>query len=343
MEKGKDLANCNFVKVTLMLLVILGHACNFWAGRWFTGNPVFECKGLGIISSWLNSFHIYAFALVSGYIFAFKNLEGGYSHYGLFLKNKVKRLLVPYVFVMLIWVAPISAYYFKSSATELFRQYVLCINPSQLWFLWMLFGVFVIVWPFKKDMLEKPITGWMISILFYGIGLVGGRFIPNVFCVWTACQYVIFFYIGMRIRTKSEKKERLVTEAIPWYGWIIAHIILFVASRLIGIYDGFLWRITSIGMGFLLHVIGAIMAWTVLQTLASRVHWQDRKVFKTLASSSMPMYLFHQQIIYFTISALNGVVNPWINAGVNFIVAIAGSLIISVILMRWKFTSVMTR
>lgn len=52
----------------------------------------------------------------------------------------------------------------------------------------------------------------------------------------------------------------------------------------------------------------------------------------------MAMYLFHQQIIYFTISALNGVVNPWINAGVNFVAAIAGSLIISAVLMRWKAT-----
>ena len=52
----------------------------------------------------------------------------------------------------------------------------------------------------------------------------------------------------------------------------------------------------------------------------------------------MAMYLFHQQIIHFTISALNGVVNPWINAGVNFVAAIAGSLIISAVLMRWKAT-----
>lgn len=53
----------------------------------------------------------------------------------------------------------------------------------------------------------------------------------------------------------------------------------------------------------------------------------------------MPMnLLFHQQIIYFTITMLNGVVNPWINAGVKFVAAMVGSYIISAVLMKWKVT-----
>ena len=34
--------------------------------------------------------------------------------------------------------------------------------------------------------------------------------------------------------------------------------------------------------------------------------------------TSEAMYLFHQQIIYLTCSTLNGRLNPWIHAGVNF-------------------------
>lgn len=91
----------------------------------------------------------------------------------------------------------------------------------------------------------------------------------------------------------------------------------------------------------MLHIVGSIMMWTVLQILASYIHWQDSKVFKALSSRSMTMYLFHQQIIYFTIAALNGVVNPWINAGVNFIAAIAVAFVISAFLMRWKITRIL--
>lgn len=338
-ENKKILTNCGFLKTFLMLLVILGHACIFWTGTWFTKNPMIDCSGLSTIASWLNSFHIYTFSLVSGYIFAFKILSrGGYSHYGLFLKNKAKRLLVPYAFVMLIWVAPISVHYFKLNTMEWFRNYILCISPSQLWFLWMLFGVFAIVWPLRNVMIKKPLAGWMISLVFYGVGVIGEQFVSNVFCIWTACQYIVFFFIGMRIRVKSEKQERQLTDAVPWFCWIAIDIVLFAGNKLIGQQNGFIWNVISLETTFLLHVVGALTAWTNLQVLASRIHWQDSKAFKTLASYSMPMYLFHQQIIYFTIDWLNGKINPWIHADVNLVLAIVGSLIISIILMRWKIT-----
>lgn len=341
-QNVEDIKNCSFVKTVLMLLVILGHSCCFWDGSWFTGNPVFQSKWLGLISSLVGSFHIYAFTLVSGYIFAFKVLSGGgYNHYGLFLKNKAKRLLVPYVFVMLIWVAPISAYYFKWDLPYLFKKYILCISPSQLWFLWMLFGVFAIVWPLRNLIIKKPFVGWIISLVLYGVGAIGGRFIPNVFCIWTACLYVVFFFIGMRIRVKGEEQKKLFTDVVPWFCWVIEYLLLFAGNRLIGHQDGFIWSVISLGMEFLLRIVGALMAWTSLHTVASKVHWQENKVFKTLTCYSMPMYLFHQQIIYFTITQLNGVVNPWINASVNFVAAIAGSLIISALLMRWSVTRIL--
>ena len=337
-QSEQALMNCSFVKTILMLLVVLGHACAFWDGTWFTKNPVIPSNGLSIISSWLGSFHIYAFTLVSGYLFAAKVSGGGYQNYPAFLKTKAKRLLVPYVFVMLIWVAPVSEYYFKYELPALIEKYILCISPSQLWFLWMLFGVFAIVWPLRKTMIEKPITGWMIAIAFYGVSIVGGKFIPNVFCILTACQHIVFFYVGIRIMVKTERHEDLLTQRIPWYGWLIVDIMLFIADRMLKGQTAFIWKLAVLGIDFVLHIIGAIMAWTILQAIASRVRWHDNKIFKKLASYSMPIYLFHQQIIYFVITALNGAVNPWINAGANFLVALIGSSLISAFLMRWRTT-----
>ena len=94
-------------------------------------------------------------------------LWGGYREYLPFLRSKVKRLLVPYVFVMLVWVAPISACFFNWNLSYLAKKYLLAIDPSQLWFLWMLFGVFAIVWPIRRTLLEKPLAGWAIVLFFY--------------------------------------------------------------------------------------------------------------------------------------------------------------------------------
>ena len=76
-SKELMLKNSSFVKTVLMLFVIFGHAVNFWNGSWFkVYSPVFECNPLAVLSSWINSFHIYAFTLVSGYIFSFKIIGG---------------------------------------------------------------------------------------------------------------------------------------------------------------------------------------------------------------------------------------------------------------------------
>ena len=75
--RNERLTNLTFVKSILMLLVIFGHACAFWSGHWFTNNPAIESEGLSVLYDWINSFHTYAFTLVSGYIFAFKSLGGG--------------------------------------------------------------------------------------------------------------------------------------------------------------------------------------------------------------------------------------------------------------------------
>lgn len=80
------------------------------------------------------------------------------------------------------------------------------------------------------------------------------------------------------------------------------------------------------------------MGFVILQKISVHVQWQNNKIFNKFISSSMPMYLFHQQIIYFTIYWLNGKVDPYINVCINFVLAIFGSFVISNIFLKFKMT-----
>ena len=92
-ECKKQLENVGFVKTILMIIIILGHSFDFWTGTWFTENPALESRGIDIIATWLNSFHIFAFALVSGYLFASKILRGGIGNIQNSLKIRQKDCL----------------------------------------------------------------------------------------------------------------------------------------------------------------------------------------------------------------------------------------------------------
>lgn len=318
-----------------MLLVVAYHCLVFWTGTWFTGKPVINSNTISNVSLWMNSFHIYGFAMVSGYFFFFLKCEKGkYLSFTPFAANKAKRLLVPYVFISLVWVIPFAMYYFHFDAVEIIKRYILGTSPNQLWFLLMLFFVFMIFYPLTSFFEKHNIGGAIIVIGIYGIGLIVSKKLPNVFQVFRACMYLPLFWLGFKIRQYGS--QRLMR--IPSLVWVAADVLLFTLVQYLSGFDATIIKLLNLGLSFLLHIIGALMAFAVLQKLANRVNWKESKVFTLLSKNSMPVYLFHQQVIYVFISLLNGVINPYLHAGINFIGAMAVSLLISTLLMKFKWT-----
>lgn len=158
-----------------------------------------------------------------------------------------------------------------------------------------------------------------------------------------------FFFLGILILiqqqklakktegTVIERSSMILVEKIPVILWVVLDLIIFYIDWLAG--QG---RIPMTGItvvtGFILHIVGALMAFFVLQKIAEKVRWKKIKWFSKLARCSMPMYLFHQQIIYFTIAWFNGRINPYINAVLNFLIALIISFLISITLMSFKYT-----
>lgn len=337
-DNNEMLDNCVFVKTVLMLIVVAYHSMVFWGGAWFSAQSVIlESKLLKNIAIWLNSFHIYGFVFVSGYLFEYlKQERNRYQQLVPFILNKCKRLLIPYVFVAFAWVIPITNVLDPYTSEEIFTKFILCTSPSQLWFLWMLFDVFIIVWLIYK-WIKNDLAAILISVISWGIGLVGGGVFPNIFCIWTAFTYIPYFILGMKIREKNNcflyKTPKLI--------WVIFQIVLFVSGQSISLKEGFIFKVLTLALEYSAHVFGALMAFFLLQWIATKVSWKDSKLFMTISKQSMPIYLFHQQIIYFTIIWLNGKVNPYLNVMINFIVALVLSFLLSCILSSFKWTRIL--
>lgn len=334
-SKQASLDNCTFVKTILMLLVIIYHSCVFWNGNWFTvQNVKIKAPLLAVFAQWLNSFHVYGFTLISGYLFHFlKNEEGRYSQYIPFVLNKIRRLLIPYVFIACCWIVPISVKLCNYSLDDVIDRYIWCTNPSQLWFLWMLFDVFIIIWPLNK-FVKNDLLAIIISAISWGIGFVGGAYFKNLFCIWTALNFLPYFILGMKLREKNTH----ILYRIPSWVYIVLQLGLFFLEKIVLRQDCVSAKVIGLGNEYALHIVGALMSFFVLQSIATNIKWKDNILFSFFSTKTMPVYLFHQQIIYFTIIWLNGKVNPYINATINFLVSVTISLVISGIFMKFKWT-----
>ena len=312
--------NCVFIKTILMIFVIIGHSVNFWNGTWFTVYiPASESYVLKMLSLFVNAFHIYAFTLTSGYIFAYLvNDLHKYTDFWGFVRKKIFRLLVPYIFTCLLWVIPIAQIFYQYSLHEVFIRYILGTNPNQLWFLLMLFWDFVFAWLLQRYC-RSCIISSIICILIVIIGIVGSHIFINYFCIWTACEYMLFFWIGYLLFVHND------------LGFIISFVIMYGISP-----NGLVASVIS----RIMNLLGAVASFLTLQHFAYAFKWKKR-YFLALSGFAMPMFLFHQQFIYFTIAWLNGKVTPYINAGINLVFSFCGALLLSLTLMNWKITRFM--
>lgn len=224
-NKNVMLENLDFSKTILMLLIVLYHSMVFFTGNWFNQEPVYNSKFFDLFSQILNSFHIHTFVLISGYIYAYLRFEKNkYLSFSSLIKSKYKRLIVPYIFISLSWVIPFYFYFFKVGIKEIGIKYFLGISPSQLWFLLMLFNIFIVIFFIGDFIYSSYYKAIILSIIIYGIGIVGGKFFPNIYQIMSSSKFLIYFIIGMLIY----KSDLYILKKIPSYVYLVIFIILWL-------------------------------------------------------------------------------------------------------------------
>lgn len=348
MRKGdlnSQLENCNFIKTILMLLVVLYHSCALWkSGGWFNQAPASPSAFLDVLAQWLNSFHVYGFTMVSGFIFyALKNEKGKYQDRKAFVIGKMKRLIVPYVLVSTLWAGPWYAYYFKASLGDVLKNFVLGVQPAQLWFLLMLFWVFVIAIILPDKVYDSSVVLLVVSLALYGVGFVGGMIISNILQIFTGCQYFIFFVLGCIVAKEMSgdkmagDKELSGDDRSKWISLILMlclDIAIFVIYMFLGTGDSVVCKLARLCVEPLLHVVGALMAFSVLGWIANRVDWKKSRVFMLLSKHNFIIYLLHQQIIYGVITLFNGEAPSGILVALNFVGPVLITLFLAIVIER---------
>ena len=199
-KKIVELKSIDTVKAFLTLSVLIYHSILAWSAFGWHGFCVRPFPFFAYLCDLLLKFHTPAFTFLSGYLFYYLRYEKGkYRSTKRDIANRAKRLLLPYA-VMLLWVIPFHFAFESGTLKKVFLKYILAVSPTQLWYLIMLFGVFVVFY-FIADRLQKhPLVNFIAFYGIYGCAAVAAMVIPDYFQCWTILKSLLFFYFGYAVR-----------------------------------------------------------------------------------------------------------------------------------------------
>lgn len=332
MTKEQELGLTGPLKAIAMLVIVFYHACALYTGAWF-GEPATPCPELGVFVQWLATVHVPLFLLVSGYIWAYLKMETHkYDDSCVVLKKKVRRLLVPYAVVSLVWAGPVFCLFYGGAATV--RAFILGGNPSQLWFLLALFWMFAFA-----EFLWRAVPRWLGNLPALVALSLGSYFVArcfyalplDLFQIGHALDYFPCFLLGVWLRQADTSYFWGLNPALPLAVDVMVFAVWFVLNASGGL------AVAAKGMFFLLRMLGPLALLSIFGHLPRLIDWFRESLFEW---HSFGVYLFHQQIDWLLLSIINVPgVPPVVIVTVLFVVSLAVSLAISMALKRWKAPS----
>lgn len=223
-----------------ILLVVLGHS-GF-------EEPLIMEK-LGGLHSWIYSFHMPLFFMISGYLFSLTNKSFVEIDAGRFMWKKVLRLLVPYVVLGTVIYFIKFAFAGLSHASRDFTVgnflYMFVAPGSEnstmgyLWYIVTLFVVFAIVVLLNKMRVDMKKTGWCVAVIV--CLLVVRQLMPTVklFNLSAVVHYMPYFVLGILLK-EYEKPVLTFINGGGYYNVLIFFILSIVLT---------IWPL-SLPMGF---------------------------------------------------------------------------------------------
>ena len=307
----------NVIRALLMVLVVLGH-CTYYKISTLYGGINYEIlmQNAGIADTFIHkiasmlttaiySFHMPLFMALSGAVFSLSVNHGKYKDFAKFLKNKVHRLLLPFVFVTLLVSFPLKylAGYWQYSDNilrdviigQLFLQ-----GNSHLWFLATLFIEFFLFWLVVNKF--KWHEKYLACLLVLSIIHFAGSFLAINVLKYT-CQFAIWFYLGMlwnENRKQLNNKINVITCIFAIIFWIIA----LIASHYVQAPTGII-RIIHAVITYLAAVLGMIMFYSICY-LAYKKNKLNSKIINMLAADSMGIYLYSDALNYSLLALFTG-------------------------------------
>lgn len=224
------------------------------------------------------------------------------------MKKKAVRLLVPFIFVALLWSIPLKyvSGYWDGSVTDVLSQIfigqILMYGKynSHLWFLLAIFNVFLLAFIIEKYNLRKNPQAFFCALLVLSVvgrWLFGHHY--NLVGITEAMSYLVWFYVGFYFERCRERVNLFIRSHIGWatvVAIIIIYAILVIANRHLPMLTG----IGSIGYAtyYPLAFMGMLATYTLCYKALQITPPHYLKFINRISRYSYGLYLFSDPINY---------------------------------------------
>ena len=343
------LRELDYLKIIGVLLVVIGHCTSIYTGGWvFTSqvnSPIY-----GLIASYVYTFHVPMLVFVSGAIYYYCRIKRGkYTSLKSLIINKFKRLIIPFLFIGILYSIPIKYVIGMSDKNIInsIKTFLLGLNTGHLWYLLMLFNIFILFYLYEKFILNKKYS-IVLNLILFSILYISSGFFTNIFQINRAIQYSIFFYLGYEFfRSKDRlilKLEKLKSKSIlimtPILIAISLVLILVSKMKLSSIMLSKFFSLINVVIAMICIIICYLIVYLINNRMKNIILKEKiDKLINIIGKYSFNIYLLHEPIIFIVLHFIaSKYINPNILVMVCLSISVSLSMLISVIYMKIKYS-----
>ncbi len=332
MKMKRLLYEISIIRPFVILLIVIYHALCIYGGQWQAVNDV-EIPLYALLTKVISGIHLEAFAMISGYIFAYQIIEQKRDYnFKAFALAKFKRLIIPCLFFGIIYY--FMFYHVQGDFKPMDFLYKVTNGPGHLWFLpmlfWCLLGCYVIC---ERSINEK--LGFVVLLFCSTLP------IPSLpLGLTTVPHFMLYLYSGFLLYKYKDKiwmswmKSRYISVLFFVYGCLV--LIWFYLIHPITLFGGIIDKIINQYITNLFDVfvalVGLMAMYLTVCKYINKPHFVLSKSVINLSSICFGIYIYHQfiLILLYSKSDLPLLVNPYLLPWV----AVAVTLVLSVLLTR---------
>lgn len=273
----------DLLKCIAIILVVIGHITILYNAN---KHPEINTSFLEAITTAIYLFHMPLFMAVSGSIYEIGYKRGKYREFVPFIKNKIYRLLIPYLCVGLLFLLPTLVLINDDLAfnqIELYSKILFAHGNKHLWFLLALFWIFIFQFIADRLRIRKWILFFFALALSYvksfGLGF-------DFMCFTMALHYWPYFILGTLIENYDKTHRPLTIPAICVIGVIIC--------------GGGKYLLDIFWIDAALHILCPCFI-IILFDMGARwliKYIKENKWLTILLDNSFAIYLFHVSVIF---------------------------------------------